>query len=284
MSGAFRFLFLPVAAVSLFLIGCGVPIAPAAITATAVTEEENAPRQATLPAFSGGANDTTTTLLTAGAESADPIPTLPQPTASATPEASATSEATPEAQGGPVDPLGTPAGDAPTPEGSPDPNATPDAAGTPTVTETPSPTPEPTATPQPVVTNVNGSFIAEFVILLNAQRTGRGMTALAFNDTLSGGATEYAGYMGTGGFFGHYAPDGSSPDSRVIATGYGGAYNGEALAAGQWTPQAALNALLASAPHAAILLDPRSVEVGVGYAFVDGSRYRHYWVVVTGIP
>jgi uncharacterized protein YkwD len=120
--------------------------------------------------------------------------------------------------------------------------------------------------------------------LLNAQRTGRGMGALSANVILTNGATEFAGYMGTAGFFGHDAPDGSTPASRAQSTGYTGAWNGEALSAGQATPQSALNALLASAPHAAILLDPKAVEVGIGYVFVEGSRYRHYWVVMTGIP
>jgi uncharacterized protein YkwD len=282
MSGVIRLLVLPVAALSLLLMGCGVPIAPVAMTATAVSEEQAAPPEAAaLPAFSGGAGDTSATLLTPSErDSAEPIPTLAQPTPSATPEAG---EAPPGDVGGPD---ATAEQTEPTPEGTPasDASLTPEASASPAETALPTETPEPTSTPQPVVANVNGSFVTEFLALLNAQRTGRGLPALAFNDTLAAGATDYAGYMGTGGFFGHYAPDGSSPDSRVIATGYSGAYNGEALAAGQWTPQAALNALLASAPHAKILLDPRSVEVGVGYAFVEGSRYRHYWVVVTGIP
>jgi uncharacterized protein YkwD len=110
------------------------------------------------------------------------------------------------------------------------------------------------------------------------------MGALRLNAILTNGATEFAGYMGTAGFFGHDGPDGSTPASRSAATGYSGGWNGEALSAGQPTPQTALNALLASPPHAAILLDPKSVEVGIGYAFVSGSRYLHYWVVMTGIP
>jgi len=286
MSGVIRLLVLPIVALSLLLIGCGVPISPEAITATSVVEEENAPRQPELSAFAGGgANDTALTLRTAsGAESAEPIPTLEQDTPTPAPEPEdAALEATPETVSEPVGAEATAEGEEATPEDG-DGDADPDASVTPTEEPTPTATPEPTATPQPVVVNVNGSFVTEFLSLLNAQRTGRGLSALSFNATLAGGATKYAGYMGTDGFFGHYAPDGSSPDARVVATGYAGAYNGEALAAGQWTPQAALNALLASAPHATILLDPRSVDVGIGYAFVDGSRYRHYWVVVTGIP
>jgi uncharacterized protein YkwD len=300
MSGVGKLLSVPViAAMSLLLLGCGVPIPPAEITATAVAEEQAAAGPPASSGISGGANDSTLTLRTASnAGNAQPIPTLEQPAATptATPEpAGATPEPTAETAGdtggpgpGPETGTATPEDTAAeaTPEVTAEASGTQPAAASETPAEqaTPTATPEPTSTPQPVVANVDGSFVTEFLSLLNAQRTGRGLPALAFDATLAGGATEYAGYMGTDGFFGHYAPDGSSPESRVNASGYAGAYNGEALAAGQWTPQGALNALLASAPHAAILLDPRSVEVGVGYALVEGSRYRHYWVVWTGIP
>jgi uncharacterized protein YkwD len=46
----------------------------------------------------------------------------------------------------------------------------------------------------------------------------------------------------------------------------------------------ALSRLLGSSAHAAILLNPSSVAVGVGYFYQPGSRYGHYWVIVTGNP
>jgi uncharacterized protein YkwD len=279
MSGVIRLLVLPLAAISLLLAGCGVPISPEAITATAVADQDAAARNQ--PPSSGGstsadlalslqgtsANVTGTSAQPGGTLDALATPTesptpTPEPSATTEPEASATAEATEDTT-----------------------DATAEASETPTETPTITPTPEPTATPLPQVSSdVNTGFAQEFLALLNAQRTGRGMGALSFNATLASGATDYAAYMGTHGFFGHNAPDGSTPGSRAEATGYPGAWNGEALSAGQPTPQTALNALLASAPHAAILLDPRSVEVGIGYAYVPGSRYFHYWVVITGIP
>jgi uncharacterized protein YkwD len=104
------------------------------------------------------------------------------------------------------------------------------------------------------------------------------------NSAIVSASTSYAAYMGSANFFGHIGPDGSAPRSRLTAAGYRGAYKGEALSAGQGTPQAALNALLASPPHAAILLEPTAIEVGVGYAYQAGSTYGHYWVVITGVP
>ena len=63
MSGITRLLLVPFVAVSLLLIGCGVPIAPEAITATAVAQEEAA-RAASL--FGGTASTDTALSLRAG--------------------------------------------------------------------------------------------------------------------------------------------------------------------------------------------------------------------------
>lgn len=125
---------------------------------------------------------------------------------------------------------------------------------------------------------------AQFLELLNDQRSRRGLTPLAPNGTMAAVATSYAQNMAQNRFFDHNGLDGSSPAGRLSQGGYGGLYWGEALAGGQSTPMGALNALLASPPHAAILLDPQAVEIGVGHAHVAGSPMTHYWVVMTAIP
>ena len=107
---------------------------------------------------------------------------------------------------------------------------------------------------------------------------------LTLNAALSASAGAYAQYMAQGNFFGHFGPDGSSPTSRIVAAGFKGQYKGEALSAGQTSPSAALQALLASPAHAAILLEKTSVGVGVGYYYSPTSYYKHYWVVVTANP
>ena len=138
-----------------------------------------------------------------------------------------------------------------------------------------------TAAPAPVN---SATFTQDFVGLLNALRAGRGLGVLTLNGALTTASNTFASYMGSANFFGHYGPDGSAPRARLTAAGYRGAFKAEALSAGQATPQAAINALLASPPHQAILLDPSAVEIGVGYAYQAGSSYGHYWVVVTGTP
>jgi uncharacterized protein YkwD len=70
----------------------------------------------------------------------------------------------------------------------------------------------------------------------------------------------------------------------VRASSYRGSFKGEALAAGQANAQAAISTWLNSSAHAAIVLSPDAVDVGIGYYYGPGSYYGHYWVLVTGIP
>jgi uncharacterized protein YkwD len=82
----------------------------------------------------------------------------------------------------------------------------------------------------------------------------------------------------------HTGPDGSQPDQRAYRAGYTGHWKGEAIAGGQSSGQAAVNTWLNSPPHAAIVLDPNSTDVGIGYYYKAGDLYGHYWVLMTGAP
>jgi uncharacterized protein YkwD len=148
----------------------------------------------------------------------------------------------------------------------------------------PAPTVRSELSPTAAATRPPANFPADFLTLLNAQRASRGLAPLSSNAALAGAASGYARYMGEANFFAHTGPNGSTPDSRVKASGYAGSYRGEALAAGQATPQAALASLLDSPPHFRILMDSGATAVGIGYFFQAGSAYGHYWVVVTGTP
>jgi uncharacterized protein YkwD len=150
-------------------------------------------------------------------------------------------------------------------------------------TETPSPEePIPTSTPETPVDPAE--YAGEMLALLNQYRAERDIPELEFDATLTASAMGYAEYMATTNFFGHYPPDGSTPSGRIAAAGFGGQYQGEALSAGQAAPSVALSRLLGSSAHAAILLSPGATLVGVGYYYEPGSRYGHYWTVLTGKP
>jgi uncharacterized protein YkwD len=119
---------------------------------------------------------------------------------------------------------------------------------------------------------------------VNQVRTSSGRQALRQNGTLTAAADKYARYMAERGFFAHDGLDGSTPASRLVASGYAGQFRGEALAAGQASGQSAVNTWMNSPAHAAIVLDATAVEVGIGYFFMPGSFYGHYWVLVVGAP
>jgi uncharacterized protein YkwD len=250
MGGAHQFAILPLMAGALLALGCGVPIAPEYVAATS-TAQAIEQRQNTNAQLSGqGGPDLRTT--STGLAGASAVETTPLPTREA---------------------------NLPGDDEEPDTTATPAVEAT--LEATPAAAAVATAPPAPVTSE---SFTQEFVGLLNALRSGRGLGSLGVNGTMTSAANAYAAYMGSANFFGHSGLDGSSPRSRLTAAGYRGSYKGEALSAGQTTPQAALNTLLASPPHAAILLEPTAVELGVGYAYQAGSTYGHYWVVITGVP
>ena len=111
-----------------------------------------------------------------------------------------------------------------------------------------------------------------------------GRSALTSNTSLMTAAASYAQLMAARDTFGHTGPDGSTPQLRVTAAGYRGSFKGEALAAGQSTAAAAVEAWRMSPSHAAIVFDATAVEVGIGYYYEAGDAYGSYWVLVTGAP
>ncbi len=249
MGGAHKFAMLPLMAGALFAFGCGVPMAPEYVAATS-TAEAIQQRQNTDAQLAGQGGPEIRTASTDGS-GASSLASTPLPTREA----------------------------ALSVDGDMTPTAAPESTAlTPAATAAPAMA---TAAPAPVN---SATFTQDFVGLLNALRAGRGLGVVTLNGALTTASNTFASYMGSSNFFGHYGPDGSAPRARLTAAGYRGAFKGEALSAGQATPQAALNALLASPPHQAILLDASAVEIGVGYAYQAGSSYGHYWVVVTGTP
>ncbi len=186
-----------------------------------------------------------------------------------------------------VTPTLTPTSLTPTTAGT----TTPTAATTTTVTSSPAvastdttPTPAAAVLAASQASPASGDFVAQVLKLLNDDRATQGRAPLTYNPTLAGEATAYAKLMADRNFFGHEGLDGSTSESRVRTAAYRGSFRGEALAAGQTTPQGVVNTWLTSPAHAAIVLDASAVDVGIGYAYGSISRYGHYWVLVTGVP
>ncbi len=176
---------------------------------------------------------------------------------------------------------------APAPEDTPTPTNTATASAVPAA-ESPTPAP-PSATPSATATVPPApapDFPETLIALLNQIRTDRGLSTLRIVPALAQAAQGYAIYMAENNYsnqyFSHIGLDGSTPNSRMIAAGYTAGCKGEAISAGQATPEAALSGWLASPAHAAILLNPDASDIGVGYFFKAGTYFGHYWVLDTG--
>ena len=245
-----------------FVVACGVPISAAEIAATAEIErptvEQEGPRDVSL-ASSEANSASLQEGAPIGAAQQQPLTTLSAPE-------------TPV----PTSILG--------PENSPVPSetATPDENSPTPGPSSPTPGP-PVATSTSTIAPASATDYSErLVALLNQVRADRGLSALEIHPNLTAAAQGYARHMADNNYFGHTGLDGSTPNSRMIAAGYTAGCRGEALTAGQVTPEQALAAWLNSPPHAVILLEPAAVDVGVGYSFGSGTIYKHYWVLDTG--
>jgi uncharacterized protein YkwD len=116
---------------------------------------------------------------------------------------------------------------------------------------------------------------------INAYRAQNGAGPLAFSPTLNKAAAWMSRDMATHDYFSHFDRSGRSPGTRMTDCGYTNIYTwrGENLAAGQWTPDAALAAWKGSAGHNALMLDPKYVAVGIGKAYDATSPYKTYWTL-----
>ncbi|MBL8046082.1 MAG: hypothetical protein JNL09_06050 [Anaerolineales bacterium] len=108
-------------------------------------------------------------------------------------------------------------------------------------------------------------------------------------------ARERAQDMGVRAYFNHVNPDGLGPNYLVEQAGYIlpnwysqalNANNIESIAAGYGTAETAWTGWMNSSGHATHLLGLNSfwaeqIDYGIGYVYVPGSPYGHYWVVIT---
>ena len=238
----------------LLLAGCGVPISAADLTLT--------PEASSTPEVLVAASSRIL-----GGDSAVRAPTAPS--ALLTPQPSSTPRA-------PTSPASGTAG--------------PTSSPTPTGTLTPSPSGTPFGTPAPTATAPSaGALTAQALAILNKYRTDSGRPPLTVNAALAAAASGYAKQLADANWFNcgcdfHTGPDGSQPDQRVYRAGYSGLWKGEAIAGGQATAQDVINTWLNSPAHAAIILDPAAVDVGIGYYYKANDTFHHYWVLTTGVP
>lgn len=109
----------------------------------------------------------------------------------------------------------------------------------------------------------------------NAERKKHGLDALTWNEQLAAVARAHSLDMAERGFFNHYDPDGISPFDRIKAAGIKYTVAAENIAAGQPSPQKAVEGWMNSEGHRENILNPDLKEIGIGIA--RGGEYGIYW-------
>ncbi len=98
------------------------------------------------------------------------------------------------------------------------------------------------------------------VCLINKQRTSRGLPALRASTLLNRSAQGWTNAMVAGDFFSH----GTDFAARIRAVGLNWSAAGENIASGFPTPNAVVNAWMASTGHCRNILSPSYADVGTG--------------------
>ncbi|CAN5589549.1 CAP domain-containing protein [soil metagenome] len=148
------------------------------------------------------------------------------------------------------------------------------------------------ATPfAPVSSTQSGEVATRVLELVNAARSQArtcgdkpfaAVGPVKLNATLSTVAMGHAQDMAAHSYFAHQARDGSSPSDRATRGGYRWRAVGENIAAGQTTPDAAVEGWIKSPPHCANLMGQQYAEMGVAFAVNKTSEAGIYWVQMFG--
>jgi uncharacterized protein YkwD len=107
---------------------------------------------------------------------------------------------------------------------------------------------------------------------------------LARSEVLDRAAIAHARDMASRGRMEHAGFDGSTPGERATRAGYRWGRIGENVAAGQATPELAVESWVESPRHCANLMDPAYTEMGIGFAADPGDAATTYWAQVLGTP
>ncbi len=124
---------------------------------------------------------------------------------------------------------------------------------------------------------VFADFESEVIDLVNAEREAAGLPPLSHDTGLANAARSHSEDMGRQDYFSHTSLDGRTAGDRIEDAGYSWNFYGENIAAGQPTPEDVIDTWMSSSGHRSNILNANFCDIGVGYAFVADSAYRHYW-------
>ena len=135
------------------------------------------------------------------------------------------------------------------------------------------------------IESMNSSFEQEVLKLTNKVRKKKGLKSLKWDETLSYSARYHAKDMGEDDYFEHDSYD--RKGKRLVKScaifdriesfiRY--PFLAENISAGRTSPEEVVKAWMKSPGHKKNILDRNMTRLGVGYYYVEGSEYGHYWV------
>jgi uncharacterized protein YkwD len=131
--------------------------------------------------------------------------------------------------------------------------------------------------------NENAGYAGQIESLINAERLKNGLPVLTVNSLLTSAAQKHAADMACHSILSHNGTDGSYVNTRIAATGYSASYTEEIIYAGGG-PQTAFDWWMNDKLHRDAILNTKSTEMGVGYAFLSSSTYGGYFTVDFASP
>jgi uncharacterized protein YkwD len=163
----------------------------------------------------------------------------------------------------------------------------PTATPTPTATITLRPSATPTAAVSSGCVVYNYDYESQTAALLNQQRNQNGLPSLAVNAALTASARGHSIDMVTHNLAQHNGSDGSTPQQRMKAAGYGGSWWGEIIYWGggsYGTPSQAVTWWMNDPPHKDVILGTHYTDFGVGYVSCSTFSYGGFFTVDFGGP
>lgn len=119
------------------------------------------------------------------------------------------------------------------------------------------------------------NWAREVLTLTNNERAKEGKKPLKWDDSLAELGRQHCEDMIDRNFFAHENPDGETPFDRMKKYGISYWSAGENIAAGQYSPEAAVASWMNSSGHRKNIMNPDFEYMGVGV--VKGGRYGIYW-------
>ena len=129
----------------------------------------------------------------------------------------------------------------------------------------------------------SSSYQNEIANLINNARAEAGLAPLTVNPQLTAAAQGHSIDMACHGLISHSGSDGSSPSQRIAAAGYAASLASEIIY-GSGYPRTAFDWWMNDQIHRDEILNPNVTDMGVGYAYVQGTSPGGYYTVNFASP